>query len=152
MYSDRFNIQKMEIEDLDEVVSISSSAPNPWSKNMFLEELKNPFSHCFVVKIGSTDKSPNIIGFISFRNILDESELLNICIHPKYRELGLAKRLMNFYIDYCKKNMVKRLYLEVNIFNRPALNLYQSCSFKQTGIRKKFYNGKFDAIVMAKEI
>ena len=48
---ERVTIQKMNIQDLDEVLSIETSASlTPWSKNMFIEEMQNPFAHCFVMK------------------------------------------------------------------------------------------------------
>lgn len=148
----KFKLEKIEINDLDEIVSIAASNhSNPWSKNMFLEELKNPYSYCFSFKNGSTTNH-NVIGFICFRIIEDESELLNICVHPEYRNLGIGKRLMEFYINFCKSNQIRRLYLEVNISNQPAIHLYESLSFKPVRIINKLYQGKFDAIQMIKEI
>ena len=141
----------MDKKDLGEVVSIAaSSSLNPWSMNMFIEEVLNPIAHCFVVKMRRVSKHP-LVGFICFRNIEDESELLNICVHPQYRQLGIGKMLMQFYIGCCSKMKIKTFYLEVDSLNQSATHLYRSFSYQPVGIRKKFYRGKFDALLMMKK-
>ncbi len=134
----------MDVKDLDEVVSISASnQSNYWSRNMFLEEMTNTNSQCFTIKL-----EERVVGFICFRNIGEESELLNICVHPKYRRLGFGKELMKFYIEYCRKMEVNKYFLEVCASNQPAIQLYNQFSFKKVGIRKNFYKGKWDALLM----
>jgi ribosomal-protein-alanine N-acetyltransferase len=145
-------IQKMESQDLDEVFSIETSASiAPWSKNMFVEEIRNPFAYCFVMRGEDGCKQP-VIGFICFRNITEESELLNICVHPDYRQLGVGKRLMQFYVDFSSRRGIKTFYLEVNSSNQSAIHLYQLFSYQSSGMREKFYRGKFDALLMMKKV
>src|SRR4030042_1971628 len=144
-------IKRMNAEDLNEVVNIANScASNPWSKNMLIEEMLNPISHCFIVKLRNISKQP-LIGFICFRNIEDESELLNISIYPQYRQMGLGKKLMKFYIGFCSQIKIKTFFLEVDSSNQSAIHLYQLFSYQSVGIRKKFYQGKFDAFLMMKK-
>lgn len=146
----RWTIQKMTPEDLHEVLPIETSASfTPWSSNMFIEEMQNPFAYCFVMKREEGSK-PSVIGFICFRNLTEESELLNIGVHPHYRQGGLGKKLMQFYIDFCHPFEIKTFYLEVNASNQAAIHLYQGFSYQSFGMRKKFYQGKFDAILMMK--
>jgi len=145
-------IQKMNIQDLEEVLSLeTSSSLTPWSKNMFIKEMQNHFSHCFVIKTGKPPPQP-VIGFICFRNVTGESELLNICVHPQYRQLGISKKLMEFYMDFCSRKGIKTYYLEVNSSNVSAIHLYQYFFYKFFGMRKNFYQGKFDALLMMKKV
>ncbi len=148
----RLNIKKMKKIDLDEVLNIeTSSSSHPWSKNMFVEEMKNPFAYCFNIIMQGIGKH-KVMGFICFRKIEDESELLNICVHPQYRQMGIAKRLMHFYIEFCRKGEIKSFYLEVNASNQPAVHLYHLFFYQLLGRRKKFYQGEFDALLMVKKI
>jgi ribosomal-protein-alanine N-acetyltransferase len=141
----------METKDLDEVSDMEASASlNPWSKNMFIEEMKNAFAHCFVIKTKGI-LNAQVVGFICFRNIGEESELLNICVHHHYRQMGIGKKLMQFYISFCKKMKAKTFYLEVNASNQPAVHLYQLFSYESLGMRKKFYRGGFDALLMVRK-
>jgi len=142
-------IQRMEAMDADGIVTLEGMCSSgPWSRNMFLGEMSNPLSHCFVAR--GMD-SYRVVGFICFRNVGEESELLNICIHPQHRQEGMGRKLMEFYIDFCRLRQVKRFYLEVNSLNQPAIGLYHSFSYRTTGVRTKFYEGKFDALLMMKE-
>jgi ribosomal-protein-alanine N-acetyltransferase len=144
-------IRKMNTKDLDEVVAIAtSSTSNPWSRNMFLEEMLNPLAYCFIYRRKGSKQPP--IGFICFRNVGDESELLNMGVHPQYRQMGIGKKLMQFYIRFCNEMKIKTLYLEVDSLNQPAIHLYQLSSYQLQGIRKTFYRGKFDALLMVKKI
>jgi ribosomal-protein-alanine N-acetyltransferase len=148
----RVAIKKMEAEDLDEVLWIEhSSSHSPWSKKMFVEELENPFAHCFTMRDEEAPRH-HVTGFICFRNIRDESELLNIGVHPHFRQLGIGKRLMEFYFDFCEKEPIKAFFLEVNSSNASAIHLYQLFYYQPIGMRKKFYQGKFDALLMVRKI
>jgi ribosomal-protein-alanine N-acetyltransferase len=141
----------MDTKDLSEVVALAtSSASNPWSRNMFVEEMLNPLAHCFILKVRAVSEHP-LMGFICFRNIEDESELLNICVHPQYRQLGIGKKLMQFYIGFCSQMKIKKFYLEVDSLNQSAIHLYLLFSYQSVGIRKKLYRGKFDALLMVKK-
>jgi ribosomal-protein-alanine N-acetyltransferase len=145
-------LQKMDIKDLDEVFSIETSdSLTPWSKNIFVEEMRNPLAYCFVMKTEDGSKQP-VIGFICFRNITEESELLNIGVRPDYRQLGIGKKLMHFYIDFSRQRGIQTFYLEVHSSNQSAIHLYQLFSYQPSGMRKKFYQGKFDALLMMKKV
>jgi len=145
-------IQKMGIQDLDEVISVESCNPLPlWSKNMFIEEIGNPFSYCFVMKIEDRSKQ-RVIGFICFRNVAEESELLNIGVHSDYRQLGAGRKLMQFYVEFSRRRGIKTFHLEVRSSNHSAIHLYQLFSYHSSGMRKKFYQGKFDALLMTRKV
>jgi len=141
----------MDMQDLDEVLSLEGSNPHTlWSKNMFIGEMGNPFAYCFVMKIQDRSNQ-RVIGFICFRNVAEESELLNICVHSDYRQLGVGKRLMGFYIEFGRRRGIKTFHLEVHSSNHSAIRLYQLFSYESSGMRKKFYQGKFDALLMTKK-
>lgn len=152
MELERVTIQKMNVQDLEEVVPLeTSSSLTPWSKNIFIKEIENYFSHCFVIKTGELPHQP-VIGYICFRNVTNESELLNLCVHTQYRQLGIGKILMEFYMDFCSRKGIKTFYLEVNSSNGSAIHLYQCFSYQSFGMRKKFYQGKLDALLMMKKV
>lgn len=143
-------IEKMSQGDIEEVQSIDSSSAfhSPWSKKIWLEEFQNPLSHCHVVKYMGEKNRKKIIGFICFRIVGEESELLNIGVHPEERQKGIGKRLMNFYIDFCRERGVRSFFLEVSVNNLSAFHLYQIFNYQIVGTRKKFYLGEVDALLM----
>lgn len=149
---EKWIIQEMKIQDLDEVLSIENSVSlTPWSSEIFFKAIRNPLTHCFVIR--ERESPPlSVIGYICFQNIQDESELHNISVHPFHQRSGVGKRLMQFYLDFCRKKGMKVSYLEVHSLNYSALHLYQSFSYQLCGMRKKFYQGKFDALLMMRTI
>ncbi len=143
-------VEKMGREHLHEVLVIeTSSSLTPWTKEMFLEELRNPLAHSFIYRIDEA-QGPLLAGFICFKNIGEESELLNIAVHPLYRRKGIGRKLMQFYMELGRAKQIKTFYLEVHVSNPSAIRLYQEFSYQPVGMRKKFYQGKFDALMMVK--
>jgi [ribosomal protein S18]-alanine N-acetyltransferase len=148
-------IEKMEEPDLDQVILIeASSGWSSWSRQSFIEELKNPFSHCFALR-GRNDpenqaEGNEIVGFVCFRLVEDESDLLNLAIHPRHRRKGFGRELMGFYLDFCRLRKVEAFYLETGVTNQPAIRLYQSFAYQSAGIRPRFYPGKEDALLMTR--
>jgi ribosomal-protein-alanine N-acetyltransferase len=80
----------------------------------------------------------------------EESELLNIGVHPLYRRKGIGRKLMQFYTEFGKEQQIKTFYLEVRVSNPAAIRLYQGFSYQPAGTRKKFYQDKFDALMMVR--
>jgi ribosomal-protein-alanine N-acetyltransferase len=135
---------------LSDVLSIeASSFTTPWSKKAWVEEMRNPFAYSFVTRWNDITDHP-LVGFICFRNIGDESELFNLCVHPQYRQLGIGRNILQFYFDFCHQMKIRTFYLEVNATNQAAIRLYQTFSYQMVGKRKKFYEGQYDAFLMLK--
>jgi ribosomal-protein-alanine N-acetyltransferase len=145
-------IERMTAQDLEDVLPLeASSSLTPWSRAMFLAEMSNPRSHCFVLR-RRDGSDPRVIGFICFRDLCGESELLELCVQPQFRRRGFGRKLMEFYLRACKESKVQRSYLEVSVANEPALHLYGSLSYRPAGRRPEFYPGKVDALIMIREI
>ncbi len=145
-----FAIQPMGANHLAEVTSIAASSPlTAWTQRMFAEEMENAYSYCFVAEAYGIS-SRQIVGFICFRAIGRESELLNLGVRPEYRRQSAGRRLMQFYLDFSKKKGIKRFYLDVDPSNEPALRLYRSFCYVPSGMRKNLYAGKADALLMTR--
>jgi len=150
---DHVTIKKMEIEDVEEVLPIAAATTyNPWSRKMILEEIAHPFSNCFLLCRKTESKAPLSLGFLCFRQVGEESELLNLCIGPEFRQQGFGKKLMSFYIYFCEKQGVNQYFLEVSVSNTPAIHLYHSFGFQSLGTRKNFYQGRHDALLMTRSV
>ena len=87
-------------------------------------------------------------GFILCRTVLDETEILTLCVLPAYRRQGVASFLLD---EAFKRAKGTRFFLEVNENNRAALALYSKTGFEVVGKRKKYYNNKDDAFIMRKD-
>lgn len=60
--------------------------------------------------------------------------------------------LLDNLISYSKSLNLNTVTLEVNEHNLPAIKLYDKFGFSKIGVRKKYYGGKEDGILMSKKI
>lgn len=115
--------------------------PNkPWSADDF-RDLKN--SGCEIIM------SQN--GFIVYRIVVDEAEIITIGVNPDFRRNGIASAMIGIIEKTIKNQGVKKLFLEVALNNIPAQKLYENCGFLTVGLRPKYYDG-VDAILMSKDL
>lgn len=135
------SITKMEYNDLDNFNI--SDFDNFWNLDILKDELKSNNSKFIVAKLEN-----EIVGFAGAKFIIDEADIMNIAVKSSYRKQGIASLLLKNLIDICKNNNINSINLEVNEENFPAINLYKKYGFLEIGRRKKYYDKKFDAILM----
>ena len=115
--------------------------PNkPWSADDF-RDLKQ--SGCEIIM------SEN--GFIVYRQILDEAEIITIGVNPEMQRKGIATAMIGIIENILKNQGVKKIFLEVASNNIAGQKLYKNTGFDQVGLRPKYYDG-IDAILMAKNL
>lgn len=138
-------VRLMTEEDIDQVTEISSlSFSHSWSRKSYEQELQNSLAKYFVAEIDN-----KVIGFVGTWLIVDESHITNVAVHPDYRKNGIASKLIDAMISYCKEHGCIAYTLEVRAGNIPAISLYKKHGFKQDGIRKGYYqDNNEDAILM----
>ena len=73
---------------------------------------------------------------------------MNIVVKKDHRRQGLSSFMLENLINFCKKENIKSINLEVNVENTIAINLYKKYNFIKVGCRKKYYNGVADAMLM----
>ena len=56
--------------------------------------------------------------------------------------------MLNHLLAICKENNIKLLNLEVNTQNTIAINFYKKYNFNEVGLRKKYYDNTYDALLM----
>ena len=140
-------ISEMKIEDLENIKDILEvDFDEFWNYETLKEELESNFSKYFIAK-----QNDNIVGFAGIKIILDEAEIMNIVTKKEERHQGIGKLLLNEIIKISKENNIYLINLEVNAKNTIAINLYKKYNFKEVGLRKKYYDNTYDAILMKLE-
>lgn len=80
----------------------------------------------------------------------DEAEIINLAVHPEFRNMGLARSLISKTIDVCGQAKVKKIFLEVRPSNLPALSVYRDSGFVEVARRIKYYQDDHeDALVLS---
>ncbi len=140
-------MRPMTDDDLRAVVAVENSVHQaPWTLKHFEEELTKPYSTNLVITDDETDLK--IAAYITFWNISEDFQILNVVVAPEFRRQGLAKAL----IQFCKKAAIHknapRILLEVRKSNLSAITLYQVEGFVITQIQKNHYSNGEDAYFM----
>lgn len=138
-------INKMTQEDLSILeATLISEFDDFWNFNVLKQEFLSDTSSLFVAK----NEDNKILGFISVQFILDEASITNIVTKKQSRGQGIGSALLEYVINFSKSNNMASITLEVNENNACAINLYKKFNFKQTGLRKNYYNGTENALFM----
>ena len=116
----------------------------PWSRQAFWQEAASERAYYLLVL-----EDEKIIGYAGTWIILDEAQITNVAIAPKYRGRGIGSQLMAALIQAVKARGATAMTLEVRPSNAAAIALYTSFGFRDTGRRPGYYqdNGE-DAIIM----
>jgi len=144
-----FKIEKMTLYDLNSIQNILfTEFDDFWTYSAFMQELKCENSYFIVAK----NINNEVVGIAGIKIILDEADIMNIVIKKSFRQNGVGSLLVENLISYSKSLNLKTVTLEVNEHNLPAINLYNKFGFNTVGIRKKYYGGKDDAVLMNKNL
>ena len=106
----------------------------PWSENSISSELTNPLS-CWLVALDGD----RVAGYVGSQTVLDESDMMNIAVHPEYRRQGIAEALVEDLVAALREKGSHCLTLEVRESNDPAIRLYEKLGFVATEIVSKWY-------------
>ena len=150
----KVTMRKSVINDLDKIYNLHNlcfSFNDRWYKNSISQYIDNSII---------LENNNEIIGFLlqgNFKPVLDDEEFIKeseilvnekelkndvysivmICIHPNFRNKGLASKLI---VQHIKLNQNKEiLYLCTRITNTNAISCYLKNGYKSIGIIKNKY-------------
>jgi len=142
--------EALEPEALDGLVRLQlQSFDERWSDGQWQRHLESRRSRIWGIRDG------DLKGYALFSTILDEAELLQVCIEPACRGSGLGWKLLEYSLTELKMQGIARVMLEVRASNEPARALYERLGFVVDGVRKDYYPtaaGREDAVLMSIDI
>ena len=120
---------------------------DPWSENSVASELENPLSLWLIA-----EEDGAVCGYVGSQTVLDETDMMNIAVHPDCRRKGIAAALITELVSRLKARGSRVLRLVVRESNFSAIALYEALGFTQLGLRKNYYrNPKENALILGKE-
>lgn len=137
-------IIKMENIHTDQVLILEKeNFSDFYTKQMLLDMNENYYN---IVAFDT-----EVLGYMSINHILDESDIMRIVVSKNHRKKGIAKKLLQNTFEFCKKNDIKKIHLEVRESNINAILLYEKMGFINIAIRKNYYKNE-NGIIMTKEV
>ena len=105
---------------------------DPWSVEQIAGHLAQPGSFTLL----ETARSGETAGYAAFQVVIDEAELLRICVLPFQRRQGIAQTLLTEGLSRLAARGVRSVHLEVRADNEPAIALYRRLGFELVGERR----------------
>ena len=141
-------IETMNSSHVDQIAQLEKLCfSDPWSVNSIASELDNKLSFWLVAT-----EEDRVTGYIGSQTVMDETDMMNVAVHPDYRRKGIAEALVNGLVEALKRKESRCLTLEVRASNVPAIALYEKLGFSEIGRRKNYYrNPREDALILRKE-
>ncbi len=93
---------------------------DPWSEKSVASELSNPLS-CWLVAVDDG----KVAGYVGSQTVLDETDMMNIAVHPDFRRRGIAEALVARLVAQLKARGSRCLTLEGRSSYAPAISLYE---------------------------
>lgn len=135
-------------EHLNAVVAIEEvSIKNPWKYEHFLQELESPHSYPIVAL-----EEGRVVGYLCLVSLFEEAQILDVAVDTEARNRGIARRLIDFAETVAREKGAEFMALEVRDSNHAARSLYEKLGYLHTGVRKKYYEGREDAVLMEKKL
>ena len=142
------NITRMNEGHVSQVAALEKLCfSDPWSENSVASELENPLSLWLIA-----EENGMVCGYVGSQTVLDETDMMNIAVHPDCRRRGVASALIGELVNQLRERGSHVLRLEVRESNVHAISLYESMGFTQLGLRKNYYrNPKEYALILGRE-
>jgi len=140
---------ELSYDDISQVSEMESKYfGQPWSESSIATYMEKGNTIFVVARDGDV-----VAGYAAVMCILDEGNLVSIAVSEEYRNMGIARELLDIEYDMAHARGVTSINLEVRESNVPAITLYESEGFNKVGQRKEFYsNPKEDAIIYIKDL
>ena len=119
-----------------------------WSESLIREDWRYGTCRYRAVELDGERAGYAVYGYDG-----DAFHLMNLAIVPDKRGRGLAKALVQEFLDEAVRHKAPEAWLEVAVTNEEALGLYRALGFETVRTRRKYYQpGGIDALVMRKEL
>ena len=149
--TDAMLIRRAQGDDLAPLREFVEAQPlgTGWTPDSLADTLQNPQDSIWL----GFDQVSRLQAILITRVVAGEAELLNIVVAEGMRRKGWGRALVGEWVASMKKELVKRLFLEVRVSNLPAITLYENFGFSEVGRRARYYQpDQEDALVLARSL
>ena len=95
-------------------------------------------------------EADRVIAYVSllFHGGTRYLRIYSIAVHPDFHGKKVGQLLIDQTVVIAQKQGLKRITLEVNVSNSPAIHLYEKNGFKCTSIKENYYHNGTSAYYM----
>lgn len=122
-------------------------APEPWSERLFWSELGQVETRHYLVALQGEDV---VVGYAGLCDYPDEAFVQTLAVAPHAQGRGLGRRLLEALLAEAQRRGQHAVSLEVRADNEPAQRLYARHGFQRSAVRRGYYPGGVDALVLTR--
>lgn len=144
-------IRPMTVADVPWVIDVAAGLEHAplYPRSTWMGVL-NPQSVPRRAALVAIDPSDRLLGFTVASLLPPQAELETIAVAAPSQRQGIARRLLQFLILELRSAGIHEIWLEVRVSNAPAIALYRSFGFGETGRRPRYYDEPIeDALLMS---
>lgn len=148
MTDPELTVRDAALTDISSIMALEQgSIIHPWTENDIRTLITDKNKNCLVATLGD-----EVICYIGAESVLDECNIGNIVTAKAHRGHGYATDVMSNLLNILRENGIKKVFLEVENDNVPAIALYRKLGFGQYGYRRDYYGQGKDAILMSEDL
>ena len=139
--------------DLDAIMRLERETfvDDAWPEDAMRRELESPHGY-YLVAVDDDEDDPErrLLGYAGLLapSGSAQGDIQTIAVAPFVRGIGLGRGLMHALITQARRRHLAELFLEVRADNPIARALYESLGFEEIGVRRRYYRGGIDAVLM----
>ena len=139
--------------DLDAIMRLERETfvNDAWPEDAMRRELESPHGY-YLVAVDDEEEDPErrLLGYAGLLapSGSAQGDIQTIAVAPFVRGIGLGRGLMHALITQARRRHLAELFLEVRADNPIARALYESLGFEEIGVRRRYYRGGVDAVLM----
>jgi len=121
-------------------------APQAWSERLFWSELGQLDTRHYLVALDGE----RVVGYAGLCDYPDEAFVQTMAVAPSAQGRGVGARLLVALLEEAGRRGSRTVSLEVRADNAPAQRLYTRHGFARSGVRRGYYAGGVDALVLTR--
>lgn len=126
---------------------VEEGLPWSWTSGRVARAIRDKETEVAVAR-----RNGRVIAFAVMQFALDEAHLVLFGVDPRFQMRGLGRRLLRWLESMARTAGLGTVFLEVRAKNLVAREFYKSLGYLEVDIRRGFYSGIEDAVLMAGDL
>jgi ribosomal-protein-alanine N-acetyltransferase len=145
--SEAIRVERARLADAASLARLAAAAlPEPWSEAGFAEEIERPEARVWLAR----DAAGATQGYLVAHRVQDELEVLSLAVAAAGRGRGTGRALLERAL--ASEPGVRAVQLEVRSNDAAAQAFYERLGFRPVGLRRGFYAGGVDALLLTRTL
>ena len=136
-----YTIKRLGIESLDSILSLEEScfpAPDRWKLADWKELLEDERAVYYAMTDG--DKLIGNVFIYNWKGEYDYVKIMNVSVHPDYRNQGVASRLLNRVTEDMKNDGMYLFRGETRPTNTAMQKAFESCGYELDRVEEGYFH------------